>query len=144
MNRSSVAVRTLSGVLTGLVCGTAGFCLGMKGPEALPLFPFVFIVMAITAAPSAALLSLILAGAMEDLAAAAVSRASLRWSAVLIGMPLGVLNLLPALFFFNRWLPVGTHLGFNDYPIAYLLGGVAGGAGLGYGVAHGLRPGGRP
>jgi len=144
MNRASVAVRTLTGVLTGLVFGTAGFCLGMKGPEALALFPFVFIVMLITAAPGAALLGLILAGVMEDLAAGAASRASIRGSAVLIGMPLGLINLLPALFFFNRGMPVGHHMGFEHYPIAYLLGGVAGGAGLGYGVAHGLRPGGKP
>ncbi|MBI3858055.1 MAG: hypothetical protein HY293_20435 [Planctomycetes bacterium] len=134
-------MRTLTGVLTGILLGAAGFCFCWQPPGSLVFYPAVFIVMLVSAGPGAAFLSLVLAGIMKSFARTAMTRASIRWSGVLFGLPLGPLNLLPSLFIWNLWVGGNTHLGFNDLPVAYLVGGLCGGAGLGYGVTYTLKPG---
>jgi hypothetical protein len=109
-----------------------------------PLFylgamPLVILFMAVLAGPGAFLLSWIHAVKMEDWAPKARSVGHLRNVGVLLGLPLGVANLL-LVFIVLRFLGARNHESILALA-PWLIPALAGGAGLGWGVTLGLTPG---
>jgi hypothetical protein len=101
--------------------------------------PLVLIGMAVLAGPGAVFFAWVHALRMETWAPKARTVGHLRKVGILLGLPLGVANLLLACGFLAL---CGAN---TDYPLwtlgPWLLPALAGGAGLGWGVTFGLTPG---
>ena len=95
--------------------------------------------MAVLAGPGAILLAWIHAVQMERWARRARTIREIRTLSVLLGLPLGVANLV--LVFGVYFSLQHQHLVFTSHMAPWLLPAVAGGAGLGWGVTRGLKPG---
>ena len=105
----------------------------------LCVFAYALPVLAILAGPGAFLLSWIHALQMESWCPHAVSVAQIRRVSVLLGLPLGVANLV--LVFAVGLLLHGKSLNWTASMLPLLVPALAGGLGLGWGVTAGLIPG---
>ena len=106
---------------------------------------YALLILTIFAGPGALVLSMIHAAQMERWARKARTVREIRQVGVLLGMPLGVVNLVlvltaVALIFKQDPQKLLLTPGF----LLYMIPAVAGGAGLGWGVCLGLRPGNAP
>ena len=136
--------RVGEGVAVSMFAASLGFSIGWVGPAGVVLFPVILPAMVLVAGPGAAVAGFVLLLVMQNRARIAASHAELRWCGVLVGLPLGLLSVLPALLLWNQWFGERSQLSLQDLPLAYVMGGLSGGMGLGYGVTHGLEPEGTP
>jgi hypothetical protein len=106
---------------------------------------FALLILTIFAGPGALVLSWIHAEQMERWARRARTVRDIRQLGVLLGMPLGVANLVLVVtavaLIFGKFSP---EVMLTPAALVYLIPAVAGGAGLGWGVCIGLRPGRAP
>jgi hypothetical protein len=127
-----------------MFAASLGFGIGLAGPLGFLIFPMFLVFMVLFAGPGAALGAWILAVYMEPRAATAATRGELWRVGLLIGLPIGLLNVAPA-----YGLLVLSHLGIRDMdigvrPLPYLLGALWGGLGLVHGTLDELKPGRTP
>lgn len=111
----------------------------LKSVTALVLMPFILLFLALFSGPGAFLLSCIHARQMENWAPRARTVRQIRKVGVLLGLPLGVANLVLVFGIFA--LLDGQTLTVTAERLPWLIPAIAGGAGLGWGVTSGLKPG---
>ncbi len=145
----TAARRAGTGALLGILAASlATPAVGLFGRSATwgfgPVFylaamPLVLIFMAALAGPGAFLLAWIHAVNLESWAPRARSVGGIRRTGVLLGLPLGVANLVLVLIVLSHL----SHQTVESLPelAPWLLPAIAGGAGLGWGVTIGLTPG---
>jgi len=136
--------RAAGAFAVSMFAASIGFGIGLAGPLGFVIFPAFLPFMMLFAGPGAALGAWILAVSMEPRAATAATRGELWRVGLLIGLPIGVLNVFPA-----YELLVLSHLGDRETeplvkPLPYLLGALWGGLGLVYGTLSGMKPGRTP
>jgi len=136
--------RAAGAFAVSMFAASLGFGIGLGGPLGFLIFPAFLPFMMLFAGPGAALIAFSLTAYMEKRAPAAAGRGELWRVALLIAMPLALLNLAPALGLLALSHLGGTQVEVREVPLAYLLGALWGGLGLVYGTLSGLNPGETP
>ncbi|MBI3858056.1 MAG: hypothetical protein HY293_20440 [Planctomycetes bacterium] len=144
----TTSARAFAGAALGVLFASAAFPLGMAllggrvAESALFIAILILPVMAVCAGPGAWVLAYIHSALLEHFARGAASRKSILRRAILLGLPLGVGNLIVTLFGLALISGEVVHLtGRAEDIFPYLISALAGGAGLGWGCTLELRPG---
>jgi hypothetical protein len=132
----NVIVGSLCGVLTGALV----FSVTWLGPGGTVYFPFVLVVLGLTAGPGALVEAILIAGTTHALAPLVRWRRALVAAAVLAGAVMGLLNVFPAERMLHSVVGDNSAVKLSDLPIAYALGGICGGAACGFGASIPLEP----
>ena len=138
--------RIWTGAGMGILGATLGYTAMLAGrtdlSHLLLALPEIFLIMLLSAGPGALVLSVLHASLMGRWAPRASSRGQIRIVGILLGMFLGVANLIVS--FEALLLAWGGGHRTNVYSpqmALLLIPAVAGGAGAGWGVTLGLNPG---
>jgi len=108
--------------------------------DAIGILLIVFPFLVHVAGPGALLLSWFHAAQMGRWAHRARSPRQIRIVAVLLGLPLGIVNLLLAFDILELFFGDSIRSKVPTEMAPWLVPAIAGGAGLGYGISHNLKP----
>jgi len=145
--------RTIHGAATGVLAAWLAFpaMFSFFDPSqkiepaiALVMMPFILFFLVISAGPGALVLAWIHATQLARWAPRAGTRRQIRQVGILLGIPLGIVNLA---IVFSVPVFLGGHdpQGMLDQRLVpWLIPAIAGGAGLGWGATIGLEPGRTP